>query len=657
MKRQLALLICALALGACATPLAEQPTPSPPPSATAPTAAAAPTAEAQPSATAPAALNDPAQAIPLDDSARLAAAEPAPRDQTLLAESFKSIGDVPEVARTTPLEVKVGQSETFWVSDHINNTNYQVTAVLRYAGPIVLIYVDPALGVEQADIERSARAFEQRIYPRNRQLFGQERSPGVDGDPRLTVLTTNVRGAGGYFSSADGVVKAVNRFSNEREMFVVGIAPGSDAYDSTLAHEHQHMIHWNEQRRSPSWFNEGVSTLAEDLNGYISNGTAQLYLQQPDLQLTTWSSDAAQSPAHYGLSQLFLRYFQEQYVGEQGMAELIKADAGNDTEAFARIAARTRPDITSFAQVYADWAVANILNDPAVADGRYAYKLLPGAAALTDVGAGEQRAEVSQFGADYLGMLEGPLTVSFDGAETVGLTGAQPHSGAHMWWSNRGDDSISTLTRAFDLSGVERATLEFAAWYELEKDFDYGFVAVSTDAGQTWKTLKGASTTDDDPQGLNFGNGLNGVSGTPGVEPDKGTRGQWIAERMDLSPFAGQPILLRFWVINDDAYNAQGLLIDDIRIPEIGYRDDGEGGEGGWQAQGFVRTSGRLAQQWALRLIRSAGGALSVSEVPVDQQGRAEVRVADRERAVLAVIGTTPLTTEPASYSYAVAKP
>ena len=23
-----------------------------------------------------------------------------------------------------------------------------------------------------------------------------------------------------------------------------------------------------------------------------------------------------------------------------------------------------------------------------------------------------------------------------------------------MWWSNRGDDSVETLTRAFDLSGV-----------------------------------------------------------------------------------------------------------------------------------------------------------------------------------------------------------
>ena len=108
--------------------------------------------------------------------------------------------------------------------------------------------------------------------------------------------------------------------------------------------------------------------------------------------------------------------------------------------------------------------------------------------------------------------LSASASIAFDGAETVGLTGGQPNSGRAMWWSNRGDDSIETLTRAFDLTGVQQATLEFSTWYELETDYDYGFVTVSTDAGKTWTTLKGQSTTDFDPQGQNFGNGLTGVS-------------------------------------------------------------------------------------------------------------------------------------------------
>ncbi|MFL5805410.1 MAG: hypothetical protein ACJ8CR_27180 [Roseiflexaceae bacterium] len=663
MTRRLSLLLAVFLLAACALPFAAQPTPEPPlPTALpefltqepAPTRAARATpADDQPTAA-------PAAAEELDDPARIAAAVPADRDQVALAEAFKGLGEIPKVARTQPLDVKVGDVETFWVANVRDNTNYTVKAELRYVGPIVLMYVDTSVDVKQDDIEKSAKDFEEKVYPRDRELFGQELSPGIDGDPRLTVLNTPVQGAGGYFSSADGVVKAVNRFSNEREMFVIGIDSyplGTADYASTLAHEFQHMIEWNVARRSPSWFNEGMSTLAQDLNGYVDQSTARRALDQPDVQLNTWSSDASQTGEHYGTSQLFMRYIYDQYADEKGLAEVIAKDAGNNLEVFAQIAARKRPDIKRFAELYADWAVANVVNDESVGDGRYAYKLLSGSATLTEAKPGEQRATVHQFGVDYLGVLDGPLTVDFDGADVIGLTGAQPKDGHSMWWSNRGDDSVETLTREFDLSGVQKATLQFSTWYEIEKDWDYGFVTVSTDGGKSWTTLKGTSTTDTDPQGQNFGNGLTGVSGSPRAEPDKGTRAKWIEEQMDLSPFAGKKIQLRFWVVNDAGYNAEGMLIDNIRIPELNYSDGAEDGDSGWQAQGFVRTTGALPQEWTLRFLHVKSGKIQVESVAVDAQGRATVTVSEGERAILAVMGTTEFTTEPAAYNYTVAKP
>ena len=158
-------------------------------------------------------------------------------------------------------------------------------------------------------------------------------------------------------------------------------------------------------------------------------------------------------------------------------------------------------------------------------------------------------------------------------------------------------------------------------------------------------------------QGHNFGNGLTGVSGAPGVKPDKGTRAQWIDEQMDLTPFAGKKILLRFWVINDEGLNTEGMLIDNIRIPELNYSDGAEDGDGGWQAEGFLRTTGVLAQQWTLRLVYVRGGQLHVEPVAVDEQGRASVELPAGDRAVLAVMGTTQFTTEPGSYSYTVSQP
>jgi immune inhibitor A len=678
MKRRFGLLFLALWLVACASPFENRPagvvptgipapaptslTPEPAPSATAqatPAAIPQPSVQADAQAPTAAAPTAPAPTGALDDPARIGAIRPAPRDQIALAEAFRHVGDIPDVARTTPLDVKLGDVETFWVVDFSTDTHYQVSASLRYIGPVVLMYVDTALEADQDAIERSAREFEQQIYPRTRALFGEERSPGVDGDPRLTIVNTAINGgAAGYFSGADGVPKAVNRFSNERDMFVMGVNNpnftfGSPSYSLTLAHEFQHMIEANAAPNSASWFNEGMSTLSQDLNGYVTQSYAAAYLPDPDLQLTDWSVLAA---AHYGASQLFLRYFHEQYAGDGRLRELIGADAGNNLGAFVAMAARKHPDVKSFADLYADWAVANIVNDPAVGDGRYAYQLLPERPALTEPQASETTT-VSQFGVDYYGELQGPMTFSFDGGDTVGLTGTTPREGRFAWWSNRADDSAATLTRAFDLRGVTQATLQFATWYEIELNYDYAFVGVSTDGGKTWTTLKGNTTTDDDPQGQNFGNGLTGISGSPGVESDQGTRGQWIKEQMDLTPFAGQQILLRFWLIQDTAVNEPGMLVDEIRIPELGYRDGGEDGDAGWLATGFARTTGELPQTWALRLVRSNGSGTTVEPVPVDAEGRASVQLGDGERGTLAVIGTTSLTTEPAAYTYSAVAP
>ncbi len=660
-RKHAGVLLAVVFMVACALPIEPPPTAAPPVPTAVPTPALVPTSMVDSATTPPSAVPSAAPtalAADADELARIAAATPLRRDQVALAEALKGIGAVPTVARTTPLDVKVGDVEKFWVADLATNTNYQIEARLRYAGPVALMYVDTTIDADQTALDQSAKEFEQQIYPRDRELFGHEDAPGIDGDARLTIVNTVLRGgAAGYFSGSDGVVSAVNRFSNQRDMFVMGVNAyplGSVAYASTLAHEFQHMIESNVQRRSPLWINEGMSTLAEDLNGFIDQGFPSLYLNNPDLQLTAWEPLSA---VHYGASLLVLRYFQEQYAGESGLAELIKADAGNNLDAFVPIAARKRSDITSFADIYADWAVANVLNDPAVGDRRYAYALLPNLAARGEPQPGENQTTVHQFGVDYYGELQGPLTFTFKGAQTVGLTSTQPREGRAMWWSNRGDDSSETLTRAFDLSGVQAATLQFAAWYELELDYDYAFVSISADNGTTWQPLKATTSTDKDPQGHNYGHGITGISGAPGVQTDKGTRGQWIDEQVDLTAYAGKQVLLRFWVVNDEGYNAPGLLIDNIRIPELRYADGAEQGDGGWQAQGFVRTSGELPQTWALRLIRTSGGATSVEHVPVDAQGGASVTLADGERGTLAVIGTTRFTTETADYSYSVTRP
>ena len=212
------------------------------------------------------------------------------------------------------------------------------------------------------------------------------------------------------------------------------------------------------------------------------------------------------------------------------------------------------------------------------------------------------------------------------------------------WWSNRSDDSNTTLTRAFDLSGVSEATLEFWAWYDIEEDWDYAYVEVSTDGGETWEILTTPSGTDTNPNGNSFGWAYTGKSGG------------WIQEQVDLSAYAGQEILLRFEYITDDAVNRPGFVLDDVAIPEIGYFSDFEEGGDGWEPAGFMRHANVLPQRWLVQLILF-GPETTVErlELDADQAGEWVIPLDSRtDRAVITISGLAPVTTEVAPYSYEV---
>jgi hypothetical protein len=246
---------------------------------------------------------------------------------------------------------------------------------------------------------------------------------------------------------------------------------------------------------------------------------------------------------------------------------------------------------------------------------------------------------------DYVYLQGGTdLTLDFYGDTRARLLDTEPHSGEHFWYANRGDDSNMRLTRAFDLSGLSQATLQFWTWYDIEADWDYGYVMVSSDGGATWKLLRGPHTTDTNPNGNSYGWAYTGSSGGPPI---------WIAEQIDLSAFAGQSILIRFEYITDDAINGPGWALDDISIPELGYREDVEGGSDGWMAEGFVRTSNLVPQGYLVQLI-TFGPEVTVQRLPLreDQSARWRLSLADADHAVLLVSGMAPVTTEPASSFY-----
>ncbi|MFQ5614181.1 MAG: hypothetical protein ACE5H9_18825 [Anaerolineae bacterium] len=587
----------------------------------------------------------------------LALTEVPVRDQRLLAQRLELNGqEVPEVVNETAPNYQLGDTETFWVGDLASGTpeHFQARATLVHISQHAYWWVADGVDLDLDAIRRSAEVFENQTYPTNRQFFGSEWTPGVDNDPHVYIFLGHVPGVGGYYSSSDEYSSLVNEFSNEHEMFFINarsLAPGNSFFDGILAHEFQHMIHWHQDRNEPVWVNEGLSELAFLLNGFKNDQKMQAFLGGPDLQLNTWTSltDArSKSIAHYGASYLFMVYFLERF-GEEVMKAVVASPA-NGEAGFEAGLAEAGLNLT-FDDVFADWLVANVLNDPSLAGGRYGYRAVDLAPLRfeerVDAYPAGAEATVSQYGADYIALTgQGDVLITFQGKATASLLDNQAHSGRYQWYSNRGDDVDSTLTRAFDLRGVEAATLTYWTWYDLEEDWDYAYVEVSTDGGQTWTALPTPHTRDDDPSGNAYGPGYTGQSGDGPV---------WIEESLDLSPYAGQEILIRFEYVTDDAVNRPGFAVDDIRIPEIGYAYDAETDDGGWQAEGFVRIDNVLRQRYIVQVIE-IGEEVTVHRLALDANNQGSYRVqglGDRlERAVLVVSAQAPVTTEPAAYRY-----
>jgi len=556
-------------------------------------------------------------------------------------------------------DYEVGTRRLFHVSNVDTDEQFDVYAILKYKTDHVYMWVEEGVRFDQDRLKAAADLFEEHTYPTDRAFFGSEWIPGVDNDPHLSILHAHNLGdtVAGYYSSADEFVSTVREDSNEMEMFYIHIGNvtiNSDFYNGVLAHEFQHMIHWYNDRNEDTWLNEGFSELASYLNGFDPGGADYTFANRPDTQLNSWPEGPGSAGANYGAGYLFTSYFLDRFGSDATQA--LVAHAENGFASVDAVLADLGAGITH-EDLFANWVIANLLDEPDLDGGQYGYREIDPPDFHLDARFGpsdyplSRETTVRQYGTDYIEVRGNrPLVFFFTGSTRVGLVNTQAHSGQYLWWSNRGDDSDMALTRAFDLTGVESATLEFWCWYDIEEDWDYAYVEASADGGQTWEILTTPSGTSTNPNGNSFGWAYTGRSGGRD-EPE------WIQEQVDLSSYAGQEVLVRFEYITDDAVNRPGFVLDDVAIPEIGYFSDFETDEDDWEATGFIRHANVLPQRWLVQLVLF-GPETTVQrlEVRPDQTGEWEIPLSsDVERAVVTVSGLAPVTTEPASYRYEIA--
>lgn len=621
-----------------ATSTAVPPTETPSPRAT---ATLAPTSTAT---AAPVAVAKPSNAVTTIQA-------PPARDLVDLVKRLKpSATRTAQPTKGPPPDYAVGAEQTFWVANQIASNYFQMHAKIVYKTTHAYWYVQDGLDIPTGDCQAAADYFENQTYSTEHKFFGSEWTPGVDGDAHITILIGQIPGVGGYYSTADEYTKDVNPYSNQREMIYINadaVRPGGTDFNGTVAHEFMHMIQFNVHRWQNSWLDEGSAELAAQAVTGSASSAVGAFEHQPQTQLNAWASDPTAATPHYGAAYLFMRYVTEQYGGFQSIGKVI-AEPSRGMVSFERFFQTLKPPRT-FDQVFADWVAANALDDPTLADGRFGYHSLHLSVAIQpgpSIGA-NVTGKANQYGATYYRIQPaGPTTITFSGTPQTRLIGADPHGAPFEWWSNRGDSVDSRLTRSVDLRSVKKATLHFWVWYNIEKDFDYGYVEASSDGGATWRTLPASDTTSSDPNGQNYGNGFTGNSG--------GQNPAWVPETVDLNAYTGHQILLRFEYVTDDSFNADGMALDNVEIPEIGFRDSTLSDDG-WQAAGFVRIDNKWPESYLVEVI-TPSSKTPVQEMKLDGNERGTLNLAGGPSVILAVAGLAPITTQPAPFELGVSR-
>jgi immune inhibitor A len=571
---------------------------------------------------------------------------PPTSDLVALTLRLKLHGVAPRRPASTTQESgqAVGHVDRFFVSNGNANGFTRRAATLAIKTPHAYFYVEQGVSADLGALVRSADTFERRTYPTDRAFFGSERVPGSRGDPRITIYNGNVPDTGAYFSSPDLFPRYVNQYSNQREITFVNVPlvrPGTTTYDLALAHELQHLIHFREHPADEAWINEGASVLAQVLNGYSATGYDVAKARAPGTPLDSF--DPVNCNPYYGGGYLWLLYLYEHFGGAK-VTRLELADRGLSHMAvfgdmFAKLGLGRSVD-----DVFADWIIANLLNDRHLNGARYAYSrpvppVVPRtASAVPFANAGS----VYQYAADYRAVgnpSRAPITLHFAGQSTVPLLATVTPPGG-FWWSNRGDGVDTTLTSPpVSLKGVTHARLRYRVWYDLERDFDYGYVEISIDSGKSWFAQPTSHTTSSNPNGANLGIGYTGSS----CSQTPRSTGCWLDESVDLSAYRGKRILIRFEQVTDDEYNGQGLAVSDIRVPEAGF--GGDPATPGWHAAGWLYAGSNVAEKWLVQVVAYTGSGIRVSRVPIAADGQGSLHVpAGTSRAIVAVSALAPLT-------------
>jgi Immune inhibitor A-like, MAM domain len=362
-------------------------------------------------------------------------------------------------------------------------------------------------------------------------------------------------------------------------------------YEATFAHEYQHLLESYQDWNEVSWVNEGLSMYAEPADGYADwaipvtdtgfEGSVQCFMGWvsertaanrfpypggPENSLTLWgdqTDDESEILCDYGAVGMFMGYLAQQY-GVDFLSRL-HTNKKNGIDGLQDLLDRMAGGVSA-SRVIDRWA-AMVALDGALDEGatlfgapasRYQLDLIHGSINWSNDQAYENPGAPPN-GSDYVRLMNGAgqflrlqdvRSIRFRGARqlpslpvewTVDAANGSPPPALY---SGQGDNLDRAIAREVQ---VADGALTFEGRWNTEEGYDYAYVQVSADGGETYESVP---CTDSVSAPLG-----------PGFEGDSAA---FKAETCDLSAYAGQTVLLSFRYVTDPGVTLPGFWVDNV---------------------------------------------------------------------------------------------
>jgi len=320
--------------------------------------------------------------------------------------------------------VAVGGIETFWTMDMTSNQPIQVDCVLRKIGKHCYVYVEEgAENMPDRVVDKLCREFDNNIYPVDTTYFGQEWKPGVDWDPRTTLIFLDIKDGwepgkgyvGGYFFPLNEYSQRIFEYSNEREMIYCDIYPSnpeSEDYLGVVAHEFQHLIHWYRHEKETRWLNEACSQLAFLVCGYGHAPQTFQFIRNSDTGMEEFDNGIDD----YGCVYQFFYWLHEKYAGDTIEEKKVffrdLCDNQNESLQSVRETLIKHGIEKPLDDIFIEWCIANTANLSNPSNNLYKYDdtfksvVEPAARyALGALPADKVETDVQPYAADYISIV------------------------------------------------------------------------------------------------------------------------------------------------------------------------------------------------------------------------------------------------------------